>query len=1550
VNENNNNELQHNCLRLVYTTVSTSDNQKIISYCLSELPSKFHVEKPNRFPNFTFAELAKQNITSQQLYLWSAPIDLIERYQVYLNQLSTSNDPSWATERFYNCTLPRFGPICQYEFVYHHPHHSSLYEIIQNFYRTYEYNPSNFTCYEHLQCNRGPSPICLDWTEICNGRVDCLDGGLDEEHCWELEMNECKENEYRCTNGQCIPKSFYLDDAYAPDCLDGFDEGLRDYIQQGWCGGNEPLLICEDMTCSFTFLTSSCTKKRQYLLLEVIFSIKDNSVSDKCWSTIKCILDIPDSKKRLCNEDCLENSCPDMLYFPNVPILFGDVYLAYRKSDEPHLTTFRPELPYICHNNSRYDDYFGNASKILFNNTTCFVAQKFMFPMIWSDAWLMMYDASLEQLHRELINYNHVINYTAALCNKPSMYQCLNSSKCISIFRLMDFTYNCPHMDDENITTINNPDVVERMKQTLFKCEATNKYIHQNLLKDGTCDCGYIQYDWCEDENLGLNEIRRNISFQIMCDGFVELASVLIDNRNETDETECEQWECNNIYTRCNRIWNCPNGADEAGCISLSTLNCSSKHHLCVSPHTNKLICLPMEKVNDGNINCLGASDEPTVCRWNTTFFTYDYLFSCMNETYQHCISGLALCNDQIDCEHGDDEQFCDRNRTIIYDGICSYFSLSSPSDVEKFLCAHFRSRVKYPVIYFSLDETVKSVEDIEEENYEEKIFSHSSIPEMFDRHQPRCHRGLDLRVWLNDKTNLTTNTCLCRPSYYGNQCQYQNQRISLAIAFQALSDSYQTPLAIIISLIDNSDERVIHSYEQITYLSVKHCKSKFNIYLLYSTRPKNATKTYAIHIDFYEKVSLLYRGSVLLPIQFPFLPVHRLAFIVNIPRSDDKRQSCSNAACINGKCIKYSNNPQNFTFCQCKEGWSGRFCTIRHTCTCSPPSLCIGISPNNQSICVCPMNKFGPQCLLVNSICQNNNISSTCQNGGQCVPYDGYIISNQAFICNCSKGYSGNQCEIVDNQLILSFDKNIVLSQALFIHFIEIPIYGQPEQATTFRTIPIRQDNVIIRWSRPFHLVFVELDKKTYYLTILQKIYHRSTTINKTIHSSDRCPHIRELFNQTFVQWHLLRRIKYYHLPCQNQLFNLSCFHDEVHLCLCYNFRRKRLANCFNFNHNMTFDCFGQSECENDGQCFQDNPDCPQSSICICQPCFYGRRCQFSTSGFGLSLDAIIGYHILPEINVPNQPSIVQFTLALTIIFVVAGLINSILSIITFKSKPVREVGCGLYLLSSSITTLFITIMFGLKSLILLFAQMTIISNRSFLQVQCTFLDFILRVCLCLDQWLNACVAIERTMTMVKGTGFSKKKSKQAAKIVIVILSIVIVGSCIHEPIYRRLIDEINNGDDDDNMKRIWCTVNYPSGLQVYNNIIQICHFFGPFIINLVSAIILIIKQSRQQANIHAQRSYREILRHQFQQHKHLLIAPVVLVILALPGLIIRFISKCMKSANDSWLYLIGYFISFIPTMLTFVIYILPSKFYKKEFRKSVDSYRSNIQRRFHL
>jgi hypothetical protein len=348
---------------------------------------------------------------------------------------------------------------------------------------------------------------------------------------------------------------------------------------------------------------------------------------------------------------------------------------------------------------------------------------------------------------------------------------------------------------------------------------------------------------------------------------------------------------------------------------------------------------------------------------------------------------------------------------------------------------------------------------------------------------------------------------------------------------------------------------------------------------------------------------------------------------------------------------------------------------------------------------------------------------------------------------------------------------------------------------------------------------------------------------------------------------------------------------------------------------------------------------------MCVCSSCFYGTKCQFSTSGFGLSLDAILGYHIIPNFSISHQPNIVKISLTLNIILFIAGFINGILTMITFKNKIIREVGCGIYLLGLSITTLLTMILFGSKFWIFIFSQMAFISNRSFIKIQCISLDFLLQLCLNMDRWLNACIGIERALTAIKGTSFQKKTSKRTAKIIIVILIILLISTSIYDPFYRRLIDEENDSE-----KRIWCIVTYSSSLKIFDSIMHTFHFVAPFIINLIASNILIRKKSRQQSNFQVDRTYNQLLREQFYEHKNLFIAPFILVILALPHLIISFVSKCMKSANDSWLFLIGYFISFIPPMLTFVIYVLPSKFYKDEFDKSIARYRTAVKRYLHI
>ncbi|CAF4239850.1 unnamed protein product, partial [Rotaria sordida] len=303
-------------------------------------------------------------------------------------------------------------------------------------------------------------------------------------------------------------------------------------------------------------------------------------------------------------------------------------------------------------------------------------------------------------------------------------FQCSNG-QCIPMAFYHDDEINedCADMTDEHSPQLR--------KSLRFIYKQPSFIIEENQFR--SLPIGNLNFD--EDENIAL--ARTKLLFQHVCDGLTHLIPINNDKQNETDETECEQWPCNNIYTHCDGIWDCPKGEDETGCYSFTTLNCSLNQHLCVLPDTNQFTCIPLEKINDNNIDCLGATDERTLCqKYN---YAYNYRsFLCKNSSSQRCINLAHLCNGKFDCEYGDDEQF-------------------------------------YGLTEFSTDNQTTSIRP-------SGIIRRPQQYELMMNRKNPCSRGIQLRVWLNEQNNSTTNTCLCPPSYYGDHCQNQNQRVSLTM------------------------------------------------------------------------------------------------------------------------------------------------------------------------------------------------------------------------------------------------------------------------------------------------------------------------------------------------------------------------------------------------------------------------------------------------------------------------------------------------------------------------------------------------------------------------------------------------------------------------------------------------------------------------------------------------------------------------------------------------------------------------------------------------
>jgi hypothetical protein len=84
---------------------------QIISYCFQPSEENGLILNSNynnsHDPYYTFTQLREKGVSSELLLSWSASIDMAERYQIFLNNVSHPF-------LFYNCTLPWFGPSCRF--------------------------------------------------------------------------------------------------------------------------------------------------------------------------------------------------------------------------------------------------------------------------------------------------------------------------------------------------------------------------------------------------------------------------------------------------------------------------------------------------------------------------------------------------------------------------------------------------------------------------------------------------------------------------------------------------------------------------------------------------------------------------------------------------------------------------------------------------------------------------------------------------------------------------------------------------------------------------------------------------------------------------------------------------------------------------------------------------------------------------------------------------------------------------------------------------------------------------------------------------------------------------------------------------------------------------------------------------------------------------------------------------------------------------------------------------------------------------------------------
>ena len=1287
-----------------------------------------------------------------------------------------------------------------------------------------------------------------------------------------------------------VPSDLFNDGRFNPDCIDRSDESLSaEFWKQCY---QDPAFRCEEHTChsirgkaSFPCGDGQCVddlkrcgNARGHFASTI--PIQSN-ISRSCETSMNCLTKM---RSILVPKSCVwdvQRYCPFLYRFPSEFIALGHIFFLYSNATVD-ITNQIIHPSYVC-----YDRRQCNTSTLFLNTNVMYDGS---FCLDWNQL-NFHFDSNVNWF--ELIrNIEHFFvaecfpKLKTNHCFHSEQYRCANSSRCISKRRLIDGVQDCIENDDETFQDSCHLNQTSRLQCS----DEPNKCLSSVLVNDGVQDCPYG-----EDETALVfrnQKSQRRISFPMTCDRFEELKPIEINGQEQTDETECQVWPCATTYTRCNAIWNCPDGLDERNCSEGSM--CHSPDQLCISWEDYHRTCQLIDHENqwknprsfvDRWILCVNTSlmNNRLDCWTEDIYLSVPFVCELLNGLWVSQRKWPMILTHRLFA--------CMNDQTTFNGTIFCYLT----RDTKR------RYYLLNPILLNSIAETTKK---------RKRRFSSDEYSFAW-----RCHRGV--RIKSRDLQGNGETRCLCPPSYYGSRCQYQNERVSLTLKIISNAE-WRTILTIVLLLIDDYGE--IQSHDQIHYIQLTDCERfKFNNYLLYRSRPKNLTQNYSIQIHVYNRRSFEYRGSWLYLIPFLFLPVQRAAMEIIIPTSLPIR--CSHSCNQHGQCYQYINREDSQTFyCRCDPGWTGNQCTIQHeTCQyCADHSLCV-----EKEICVCPVDKYGARCYLTSNVCELSE--HKCQNGGLCVPSD-VRRSRSFFNCLCPDGFSGAWCEIIDQKLIFTFHTDLFIPETLRVYFIRNMNFEFDKPIAMFTRISFHQTSATLYTSMFFTLIFVSLSSTEYYLTNPVK-QNDNQTISIEIQTVQRCLHIRDLFNGTVSSLHLLRRIKYYHLPCQDRR-DLICFYDEIHLCQCIEYNGYREANCHNSTHDNPSQCQGKDNggCLNGAECFQDTAPCATSLLCNCPRCYYGIRCHFTTQTFSLTLDAILGYQIQPTVSWKNQFFIVHASAAFVSTFLLVGLIGNSFSILTFSRKTILQVGCGNYLLINAIISLLAVVFLTLKFWLLVLVQMLVIGHQSFLMINCRSMDFLLRFFLSTNDWFTACVAIERVFVVFKGVSFNKERSRYVARWVSVFVIVIIAASHIHDPLHRQWLNIPEE-------QRTWCIATYEPFIRILDSFIVAFHFLGPFLINLLSAVAVIIVAARQRSVARKEKTYREHLSEQLRLNRHLLISPCILVLLALPRLIISLVSGCIQARRAPWLLLIGYFISFLPATLNFLVFVLPSKTYKEEF-----------------
>jgi hypothetical protein len=561
-----------------------------------------------------------------------------------------------------------------------------------------------------------------------------------------------------------------------------------------------------------------------------------------------------------------------------------------------------------------------------------------------------------------------------------------------------------------------------------------------------------------------------------------------------------------------------------------------------------------------------------TVCFHQERRFKNGTFSDCNHIKDAMCLNDICLkdarCNGKVECLHGEDEYRCilqdksqyeyrmyKKQKQFVNLTLRNYPSLQRKSS--------YHSKDVNPSLSLALDDTNSSLDlttSPEATNiYEMRDSKVKSIYEIIRELLPNgtitfknhylpfiCNRGVAVQYYTGH------TVCLCPPSFYGSQCQFYSDRITVVTHLDLTNYHSSLHQIAVIKVLTTFlfEDRVIDYYEFHVNPQLQNENNyiKQNIYFLYprteeftqmKRNNRSGTQLYSVR---FEAFNLHLSGKIEpigiweYPIYFDFLPVFRLSKILRFRSS--ALSLPDNPCGENGVYQETIHSHRSSYFCSCNSGYYGNDCkSYAEECRnyCSPESICKpkyrgSLTGNQHPLCLCPASTFGTTCYLKNDNCRKN----PCLHEGSCIVTYDWTDTN-SYVCLCTDLFVGDHCQYPKGMVLIKFllssDSKLhtadIIATTVSFNDYEIPllrfnirhqqVYGTlPSQLELIYSHTFTTDapaTAVMKVYGPNY----RNEESRYYILYFQPS-QKDINITVDLSSENHCPLVQTL-------WHLLQR-----------------------------------------------------------------------------------------------------------------------------------------------------------------------------------------------------------------------------------------------------------------------------------------------------------------------------------------------------------------------------------------------------------------------------------------